>query len=102
MSVHFGSDRVSSFLRIGCPLSVRTGVLFDQNTHPETACVTFPLPSSNQHIRESFCCHTHFLASKNEAYEWLKDHPFASFLSLSEAYDIGQEMHKSLFVNALC
>ncbi len=94
----------TAFGKTHCPVTnteiyVTVGPTSVASIHPETAFLTFPVPSTNQHIRESFCCHTHFLASKDAAYEWLKDHPFASFLSISEAYDIGIEMHKTLFSN---
>jgi alkylmercury lyase len=96
----------TAFGKTRCPVTntqilVTIGPTTVESLYPKTAFLTFPVPSSNQHIRESFCCHTYFLASENAANEWLKDHPFASFLSISEAYDIGIEMNKTLFANGM-
>lgn len=67
-----------------------------ESVHPETALATFPLPSPDRHIREGFCCQTYFLASDNAAREWKNDHPYASFLSLSKACEIGRELNQGL------
>lgn len=96
----------TAFGKTCCPVTnkqilVTIGPTSVESLNPKTAFLTFPVPSSSQHIRESFCCHTYFLATENAAHEWLKDHPFASFLSVSEAYDIGIEMNKTLFTNGM-
>lgn len=99
------SPREKAVAKTCCPVTneqirVTVGSVSVESVHPETALVTFPFPFSktqDQHIRESFCCHTHFLASEDAALEWLKDHPSNSFLFLSEAFDIGRKMHKTLY-----
>lgn len=66
------------------------------SVEPPTAVVSVVARSAAPSIRESFCNHVHFFASKEAARPWLADHPGAQIVPVADAEDLSRSLVDAL------
>lgn len=67
---------------------------------PSTAVVSLVNPEQIASIRPSFCNQVHYFTSPEDAQPWLREHPEAEVVDVSEAYRIGTTLTASLLDRA--
>ena len=61
---------------------------------PLDAAVSLTVPQTD--IRQSFCCHVHFFASRSAANRWVSRCPGTEAVSIEAAFVLGQEVVRKL------
>lgn len=59
---------------------------------PEGVVMSLPPTGTSPDIRRSFCCHVHFLASSQEASEWVSGRPGMEILRIGDAFRLAQDL----------
>ncbi|WP_406690321.1 organomercurial lyase MerB [Saccharopolyspora sp. ID03-671] len=62
------------------------------NVEPATAVVSLVTPGQCTSVRTAFCNHVHFFASSEAAQGWLSEHPDATTLPISDAFELGHQL----------
>lgn len=81
----------------GTPVRVKITPKGVEHIEPSAAVVSLLVPAVSADIRSSFCCYVNFFTSDEVASRWLSSHPGATTLPVTEAYQLGQRLAKSVF-----
>jgi len=66
------------------------------SVEPATAVVSLVNPEQITSIRPSFCNQVHYFSSREDAADWLAQHPGAEIVPVAEAHQIGATLTASL------
>jgi len=88
-----------------CPVSgqridLRVGPAGVETVRPEAVVLSFLVPRESEIERsviESFCCHVHFFASRQDADQWVSRRPETFVLSVEEAWQVGIRRNAAQF-----
>ncbi|HCR1518687.1 organomercurial lyase MerB [Cupriavidus taiwanensis] len=80
----------------GAPVSLTVTPDGVRNVEPEGAAVSLVLPDASPNVRGSFCCHVHFFASTLAADGWTAKHGDVLFVSVEDAFRLGQKLNQTL------
>jgi alkylmercury lyase len=64
---------------------------------PPTAVVSIVTPSDVSNVRSAFCSNIHFFSSQEAASPWLDQHPTATVLPVTAAFDLGRHLRTAQF-----
>lgn len=81
----------------GVPVRVKITPDGVEQVEPVEAVVSLVAPDASADIRRSFCDYVNFFSSNEAASQWLSKHPGATTLPVKEAYQLGQQLAKSVF-----
>lgn len=81
-------------------IMLRVGPRGVSSARPDKPMLSFVLPRESdvqRNIIETFCCHVHFLASRQAGEVWLAARPGTLLLSLGDAWEIGLRKNSAQF-----
>jgi len=82
----------------GVSMTVTPNAVSD--VHPADASMSLVAPKGDRDIRQSFCCHVHFLASREAGARYGADHPDALVLGVHEVFPIAQRLAQLIVTSA--
>lgn len=70
------------------------------DVEPRGSVVSIVTPADVSTVRASFCNHVHFFVSADAASGWLADHADGSVVSVADAFELGQRLAATRFMEA--